>query len=261
MARFSSLSLRWRKRPKGFTVIELLAASIILSMLGIYTWMTIRASFQTQRTVSDFADLYDQASAVTSKVSTDLQQMFLVPSHQNLTYMIGKPEEISFTSLAHTALMPETRESEQTEIVYKTENNPNRNSLKVLLRSETGFIDGPKEDKEKVQFETLSGHLESIAFEYSKDGVAYVKQWDTTQTEHKNKLPKIIKLTLVFKEDAQDKDTQEPKEVMLETTIDIPMAAFAPSEKSKPENKQEDKDKKTSASPTATNPGGPGFIK
>jgi|GEM_PF-5792122 len=246
-----------RKKKGGFTLMELLASSVIMAMLGTYTWMTMRASFQTRETVEQFADLYDQASSVTSKVSQDLQQAFLVPSHQNLTYFIGKSDDIQFTSLAHSPLTPQSRESEQTEITYKTQSNTNRKGLNLLLRKETRFIDGPKEEKETLEFETLTGHLDAIVFEYSKDGVSYVKQWDSTGTEHKNQLPKIMKLSITMKEDPDDQRGRDPKEVILETYIDIPMSAFYTPPK--PKEASDKKSEEKSSGPQPSQGIGPGL--
>ncbi|MCB1198350.1 MAG: prepilin-type N-terminal cleavage/methylation domain-containing protein [Deltaproteobacteria bacterium] len=214
------------RNTSGFTLIELILAMVILSILGTYTWISMDTAFKTQKAVERFADLYEQASAVTGKVTMDVSQMFLIPSSQNLTYLKGDEGNIAFTSLSHVPLTSMAKESEQTEIIYQTVANENRRGLKLLQRSETRFIDGLKEKKEEEKFEILTGQLESIVFEYSKDGVDYVKSWDTTERDNKDKLPKIIKLQLTFKEGDPTGQPDEEREVFLESYIDIPMSEF-----------------------------------
>lgn len=215
-----------KKKHRGFTLIELIASILLFSIMGLYTWISINTSFKTKKTVDRYANLYEQASAVSEKITLDLSQMFLIPSNQNLTFLQGKEDEITFTSLSHAPLTSTAKESEQTEITYKTENNENRRGLKLLLRNETRFIDGALEKKEDENFETLTGQLESISFEYSKDGVAYIKDWDTTSRDQKDQLPKIIKLSLTFKEGIQSSTSRDDNEVFLESFIDIPMSDF-----------------------------------
>ncbi|MEZ4819766.1 MAG: prepilin-type N-terminal cleavage/methylation domain-containing protein [Bdellovibrionota bacterium] len=77
------------RNTSGFTLIELILAMVILSILGTYTWISMDTAFKTQKAVERFADLYEQASAITGKVTMDVSQMFLIPSSQNLTYLKG----------------------------------------------------------------------------------------------------------------------------------------------------------------------------
>ncbi|MCB0272368.1 MAG: prepilin-type N-terminal cleavage/methylation domain-containing protein [Bdellovibrionales bacterium] len=249
-------------KTKGFTLIELILAMLILSILGIYTWISLDASFKTQQTVERFASLYESASAVLEKITLDVGQMFVVPSNQNLTYMIGRDNEISFTSLSHSPLTSESTECEQTEISYKTESNPNRQNLLLLLRNETRFIDGPKEEKEEENFEIVTGQLSTLKLEYSKDGVDYVSLWDTTNRDHENQLPKIVKLTIALK-DSNERSDQEDKEVFFETFIDVPMSEFyMPSQKANAAGKNPNNPNAPTPSmptpsvPTVTNPFG-----
>lgn len=217
-----------KKISRGFTLVELILAMVILAILGTYTWISMDATFKTQRAVERFSSLYEASSAVLEKLTLDMSQMFLVPSIQNLTYLKGSEDEIMFTSLNHAVLTPETKESEQTEIHYLLESNPNpeRAGLSLLKRSETRFIDGLEQETETPNFEVLTGKIANFSLEYSKDGVAYVKQWDTTRADNRDELPKIIKVAITLKETGEADDERE---VTLDTFIDIPMSgAFAP---------------------------------
>lgn len=219
-----------KKKTKAFTLIELLLSVMILALLGIYAWMSINASFESQKTMERFARLQEMGSAVLGKLSLDLGQAFIIPSSQNLTFFKGRENEIEFTSLSKAPLTIDAKESEQTEITYKMDNNPNRTGLNLLLRSETSFLDGPIEKREEDKFEVLTGQLVSWSLEYSKDGRVYVKAWDTTTAEYRDTLPKIIKVTIELKDDT---DPKNPRDAVFETFIDVPMsdyAGFAPAQ-------------------------------
>jgi prepilin-type N-terminal cleavage/methylation domain-containing protein len=210
---------------RGFTLIELILSSVILAIIGVYTWLSMDASFRTQRTMQRYSRLQEIGHGVSGKIAMDISQSFYVVRTPPITFFQAKGGEVQFTSLGHANASPTARESELTEITYKTESNPRGRNLMLLQRRETSYIDGPVENIEDAPFYTLTDALSSIEWEFSTDGIRFVKTWDTTTNENRDQLPKLVRLSFTLSENGEIRD--DPKEASFTSLIDIPLSLMA----------------------------------
>ncbi len=204
-------------KSRGFTILELLLATLVLSIIGTLTWGALSATFRTQKTVNERTEIQEMGTSIMMKLREDISQAFHVRAAKMLTFFRGEDnfdqDRISLTSLSHTPSGPDVRESDQCEIIYKTESNPDVQGLYSLLRRENPVLDGEIDDEE--DFLTISDRVVRFNLEYKKDR-DFRNDWDIRESEHSNQLPEAVKVTLVLR------DHRERDEVF-EALIDLPM--------------------------------------
>ncbi len=206
---------------RGFTLIEVLLAAVILSIIGSLTWGAMSATFKTQRTISEITELQEMGTAILAKIREDLSQTFYVETQRPLTSFRGEDnldhDRILFTALSHYPSKPQAKESDQAEIFYETESNPSNSSFFLLKRKETPYLgDQPSQVDEGVEFTTIASNLLTFNLEYS-DGNTFRPTWDIRSPELLNKLPKLVRISFSMKDPVGREQT-------FETTVDIPMS-------------------------------------
>lgn len=206
-----------KNKVAAFTLIEILAVSIFLSIIGVYTFSYLRTTLKTQRTIDEKTTVQQNGIAVLSRLSDDVGQIFFVESYQKLTFFKGEKNKISFTSLSHDSANLEDRESDQAKITYALEPDSNsQNSTQILTRKEVPYFTGPDQKDDAYLPVSVARGVESLEFTYSDDGKRFVEEWDALSMDHLNKLPKMVKIILTIKD---EKDREE----YFETLITLPM--------------------------------------
>jgi prepilin-type N-terminal cleavage/methylation domain-containing protein len=202
---------------RGFTLLELLLATLVLSIIGTLTWGALSATFQTQRTVSQRTELQEVGTSVLMKLKDDLAQTFHVEAPKPLTFFKGEDsfehDRLNFTALAHYPTGADRKESDQCEITYEMESDPQSMRLYRLKRREVPYLDG--DPNEGGDFVTLASNVVSFNLEYLGDQ-QWFPSWDIRDTDHLNKLPKAVRVSVVLQ------DEKERTEAF-EAVIDIPM--------------------------------------
>jgi len=202
----------------GFTLLEVLLATVLLAIIATLASTTLWATFRTQRTINERTELQDIGTAAIYKIREDLSQTFHVETSRPLTLFRGEDngneDEIDFTSLSRSIISPSEKESDQTEITYKTVSDPEYPKFQSLLRRETPYIDGVVEDND--QFVTLATNVTGFNIRYH-DGDQFRSEWDIRSQEHLNKLPKMVEVVLSLAD-------KHGREEFFETLIVIPMS-------------------------------------
>lgn len=206
---------------RGFTLIELMMGAVVLAMIGVLTYGSLWGTFRTQKTVNDRTEMQETGTALISKIRDELSQTFFVESTKPLTTFKGEDngnqDKIAFTALAHYPTAANAHESDQTELRYFLETNPQDNSLYLLKRVELPFLT-TRENVAKVEFEalTVASNVTEFNIEYF-DGQKYVKEWDMASVERRNKLPELIRVDLALRDDKN-------RTFYFQTVVDLPMA-------------------------------------
>jgi prepilin-type N-terminal cleavage/methylation domain-containing protein len=205
--------------PGGFTLIEVILAALIFSLVSMITWGALHATFKTERLVSGRTELQETGTALLNKIREDLSQAFLVTSPRPLTFFKGEDNQdrdrITFSSLVHASSRPDGRESDETQITYWTESHPAEGQLFLLKRKETPYLDGTEEVE--ADSLTVTSNLLLFNLEYSGDGQKFVPMWDSKGADQLNKLPRIVRLSMKLR-DARG------REEYFETVVDLPMS-------------------------------------
>ncbi len=205
-------------RNRGFTLLEVILAALILSIIATLTWGALSATFRTQEMIVERTALDEVGTSAITKIRDDLSQAFLVEAPSQITYFKGESgadrDKLSFTAYAHDRSGPNTHESDQAEIVYDTESDTATHLNHLRRRENRDFW--PLSKKAEGETVVLAKNVVSFKFEYS-DGETFRSVWDSQADENKNKLPKAVRVVLVLRDEKERNET-------FEDVIEIPLA-------------------------------------
>ena len=194
---------------KGFTLLEILLAFFIFSILFITIYTSYSGSFKTINMTESRMELYRKAAIAMSRVSEDLQASYIsiLPlnsfgERSEYTQFLGEDNDIngkdadnmSFFSRIEPLFSDEMELATGQLISYDVIQGDKENEL-VLLRSENPeFLD---ESEERPGL-TLCDGLQSIKFTYFDDDGEPHESWDSESEDFAGILPRMVSVSLEF---------------------------------------------------------------
>ena len=208
----------------GFTLIEVLLALAIFTIIGISTARHLQQIVSTKQAAFANIDFYNSLRAAISLIRDDISQSFHIKyedlAEENRTALQqnqqtahtlfdGRKSELIFTSLSHRVYYLEKRECVQTEISYFLQKKPGH-KLSSLMKRESELIDGDLYQGGKVL--TLLDDVASLQFQYwDEKQDKWVDDWNSDGGATQDRFPLAVRVKLsVGEENAQklDVDTQ-----------------------------------------------------
>lgn len=219
-----------RNPRAGFTLLEVIVALAVFAMIVGLTFGTIASALNT-RDLLEADDAVNQSARIAmSRIRRDLSLAYLTTNTSAVnTYQTifvardGNPDRLWFASLAHQRLYRGARESDQTEITYWTEDDPDTNDAMVLLRREAPRIDNyPERD----------GTIAPLAYDVKAFDIRFLdsrtnewrEEWDSTGTETPRRLPRAAQVALTL----LAPDPEDPDETVERSWVSVVMLEFAP---------------------------------
>ena len=209
----------------GLTLIEIMVAIAVFSMVSITIWTATSQTARTRDIVNAVHDRSHQVRAAMEMLKRDLESAFLSrhvgqnePSHE--TVFLGRDhgdeDRIDFASFTHQRRYFNAKESDQCEISYFIADDKEISGQKNLIRRESPILD--LEPLEGGQYLTV---LENIAafdltyFDYEMSD--WQDNWDTTdETAEQDLLPPQVRIKMVIYD-------RRGKEIAYGSQIVIPM--------------------------------------
>jgi general secretion pathway protein J len=141
-----------RLSRRGLTLMEVTLAIAILAIMATLTWGSLARAFDAYETVTDIDRRYHNVRVAMNRMSKELSMAFLtsVRRHKGQERMedtifqgkSGSPFfELHFTAFAHDMLRADAKESDQCEIGYYGDRDPDDSSVYNLMRREDPRID------------------------------------------------------------------------------------------------------------------------
>ncbi len=188
----------------GFTLLEVVVAIGILAMIGMLTLETLSSALDTRDVLEDEDAANQSARVALDRLRRDLRLAYLTENTSAVntyrTQFIGKnddPDQLWFTTLSHHRMYRESRECDQTEVTYWTEDDPTMDGAKVLLRREAPRIDHEPEKDGLIS--PLAYHLKDVNYRYINPKTnTWLDEWDSTGVDQANFLPRAVQIALVF---------------------------------------------------------------
>lgn len=199
---------------RGFTLVEVVVGIGILALIGTITFSTI-ASAAITRDVLEEEDAANQSARVAlDRLARDLRLAYLTKNVSAInTYATqfvgqnGDPDAMFFTTLSHRRMYVDSRECDQTEVTYWTEDDPTMPGAYVLLRREAPRIDNEPEKDGLIA--PLAYHLKEVEFRYiNPETNEWKDEWDSNGSETSAMLPRAVQVLLVFLVPDPDDDTR-----------------------------------------------------
>lgn len=223
---------------RGFTLIEVLLAVAILATLAALAWTAVTQIFTTEEIVEERQERYRMVRLAMNRMADEISMAYVAgPDHggeeihgepmfegddeqqqmfEQMTWepvqfgMIGGGDELDFTAFGHMRTMEGEAASHHAQIGYATErytNDQGESALRLVRRYNTHF-DDDLTDGGTVQ--TMIHEIEDLNFEFWDPGEPelgteeeladgrWVREWDTTRSEHAGRLPTRVRIELTL---------------------------------------------------------------
>ncbi len=221
-------AFRIRYPVSGFTLMEILLAFLILSIVVTTILGSFNAVFSTTDTLENSGKYYDMAKSCLNRMKTDLEALYVArpPFYKKPEFddppdnyrFVGSTEdaggigfaELRFTSRAHIPFDSADRGG-IAEIVYYVQAN---NDGQMLLKRSDHLYPYP-EFEEKGSDPVLCRHVKSLAFKYFDTDGEESETWNSDEDDFDHATPTAVGILL---EIGTESDT-----VAFETTVKLPV--------------------------------------
>ena len=194
---------------KGFTLLEILLAFFIFSILFITIYTSYSGSFKTINMTENRMEVYRKAAIALERISEDLQSSYISILPPNsfgqpaaYTRFLGEDNDLngrnadtlSFFSSIPPLFGNEGEAGSGQVISYSVILGSGEDEL-VLLRS------GEPEFKDETEVKgglVLSDGLQAINFVYFDDDGGVHESWDSESDEFSGRLPRMVTISLEF---------------------------------------------------------------
>lgn len=196
-------------KQRGFTLIEVLLALAIFTIIGLATVRHIQQIQATKEDALKILDSYSNVRAAISMIRFDISQAFHV-LYEDLgaeaksivlqngqvahTLFDGRKKELIFTSLSRRVYYANLRECDQTEISYFLQPREG-SSLPSLMKRESEIIDSDLYQGGSVT--TLIDNVTNLEFQYWDNKTAkWQDDWNSDNGAFQDTFPQAVKMRI-----------------------------------------------------------------
>jgi len=215
-------------KAHGFTLLEVLLALAIFSMIALTTSNQINVIRNTKDTALSQIEQYDAMRSAIGVIRNDLEQAFhkryvdLGPALNQLvtrgeqaphTLFDGRANQLIFTSLSHRNYYVFRKDGQQTEISYFLQDSTVQGQS-TLMKRESPLIDGNLFEGGLVY--TLLEGVTQLEFSFWDDKLSkWTDDWNSDAGVTRDQFPKAIKLRI------SSWDPKLNREIRVETSFKI----------------------------------------
>lgn len=218
-------SLRRRESQIGMTLIEVVTALAILSVLLVVAYGSLSSINRSKRAIDDYQDVYLVAQSLLRRVTRELQLVTCdkgadtnctrgrgvlppedKPDEKTGPMLLsessrgGKESSITFLALEAGQYLPEgdTR-SGMVQITYRLGKVNRDDKLSSFIRDEIPYLFPPQEAyKKRITFPVCKNVVSFDLQFYQRDADVWSSEWGTKPNSQSN-LPTLIKFSLVLR--------------------------------------------------------------
>ncbi len=205
-------------RDRGFTLVELLFAIFIFSIVISLVYGSYRATFHIVNGSEAQLDMSHRARVVMHRISEDLHSIVAGPGGvlrgETNEYSGVRGDTLSFVSSAHLVLKKSDTRSGHTLIHYSVEVDEDSNLLN-LYRSDTLLLPGIDSLGDEPQKHLLCRGLQELRFTYVNEEGSENDEWSSNEGDVENEngeqevpfLPNLMYVELRFAESNESENT------------------------------------------------------
>ncbi|MGC4089782.1 MAG: prepilin-type N-terminal cleavage/methylation domain-containing protein [Polyangiaceae bacterium] len=221
-----------KRRPRGFTLLELLVAISILAMISVLIYSAFAAMRRSREGLERVQDRYREGRLALEYIRRDLSAAYLsmhVPIDARLliqkTTFVGKrgnpADRVDFNSFSNVRRDRDAHESDQCEVSYFGSQNPTKSGTLDLARRASSRPDLDPQHGGRV--EVLATDIDLFELEYLDPTTGmWSESWDSSQvTGQPNRLPFQVRVTLVLNAGRRSTSDSGRSRIRLMTTVDL----------------------------------------
>jgi general secretion pathway protein J len=193
---------------EGMTLIEVMVAMAMFALVGSLVYGGFAQTSRAKRTLETQLDRYHEVRMAMERMVRELSMAYvsthlhISPSLQGMrTTFIGKDsgfgDRIDFTSVSHTRVYRDAKESDQNELSYYIADDPDGEGKVLARRMQPRPDDKPTEGG---RVEVLLSDVLEFDLEYLDPASwEWVKDWDAvTGVSQTNRLPAQVKIRIAI---------------------------------------------------------------
>jgi len=218
-------------RRQGFTLLEVLVAITVLSIISLVGWQTLASTTDVRTFLEDEQTHAREIDAALTRLERLISLSFLTPSIQAVntyqTVFIGQDESdmdrLFLATKAHVRTIRNARECDQAEVTLWTEPDPETAGTYILYYRESGRIDH-EPDIGGIIRPLLTGVTRFDLRYLDPENGEWRDDWDSTGAETPNRLPRAVQLVVSL----QRTDSYDPDEIIVRPYVRTIMLETAP---------------------------------
>jgi len=189
-------------RDRGFSLIEIVVASAIASMIMLMVYSAYRSTLSSIRETTGYAEMYENINLAISKIDSDLSNCFIRPENKKICFIStpdGENSKLNFVTVSFNEPMtdPSAKRpvplSDVHEVGYYLKQDPEYPGVFQLIKREQAHYDDDPESggSENVLLENVI----SLQFHY-KVRNDWEDSWDSRET---SRFPRLVRTTIKVK--------------------------------------------------------------
>lgn len=214
-----------------FSLMEVMIAATILGMISALIYTSFAKSLEIPQYLRNIQERYHKIRIAMNRITSETSMAYLSKhvdpnSEESSRYIFrlqnsDPGDRLDFTSFSHMKIYEEVNESDQCEIGYFLENDPDVNDQLNLMRREQKRIDHEPGwgGRKLILAEDVVDFQVKIWDENEKE---WVDEWDTSQVEQFERIPKIVSIELTILDEEEREITFYTKvQIMMTKAIDF----------------------------------------
>jgi general secretion pathway protein J len=189
-------------RTRGFTLIELMIAMGITAAIGAMSLGAFRQVDRAREIAREQTDRYASGRLALTRLAREVSMAFLSNNfdakrfhNERVTLLVGREEELLFTTMAHQRLYRDVRESDQSVVGYTLEPDPEHSGEKALFRREKVRLDD--EPDRGGRSDLVADHITAFRIRYwDRKRNDWAREWSTKSVDHAGELPSRVRFEL-----------------------------------------------------------------
>jgi len=226
---------RIAQRARGFTLVELLVAIVILASISLLIYNAFASMKRSREGVERVQDRYREGRLAMTRMARELQSAYISLHAPILTSLqtqktafigtTGTPaDRLDFDSFSNRRIDRNSHVSDQCELSYFGSANPELSGVTDLVRRVSTTLD--LDPKKGGRVEVLATDIDLFKLQYLDPMTnAWVDTWDTTQsaTGQPARLPVQVKIVLVLNGGNRQGEGRGQGTIRLVTKVDLPI--------------------------------------
>jgi general secretion pathway protein J len=228
------MSPRRRRSARGFTLLELLVAVVILSFVTMLLYGAFSGMKRTRDGLKRVQDRYREGRVAMNRIVRDLESAYIsqhLPLNPTLvvhkTAFIGHQgtpgDRIDFNSFSNVLRDRNSHTSDQVELSYFTSESLDVSGSSDLVRRTSEYPDDKPEAGGRI--DVVATDVDLFDLEYLDPTTSqWVDTWDTTQaTGQLNRVPLQVRIRLVLNGGRKSAADRSRGTIKFETTVTLPI--------------------------------------